>query len=223
MNRFGKLSFASLLEKHGRWEVEYDTGRRYISHNYMTFWESGRVDMCSTFDNRPDERALLARETSIEIFSSNDTLPVKLRTPDGKVVPKAWFTSQTMLLIDHYAGLVLNAGYGYNGQVSWINDTAFPSGMVPLRFTFPDKAAEEVIWKGLFDERWHEAQVLKELDGLPESLGRVECMLDCERQCKHDWVLHNFACMTKVRMLDRYVRPHTGVPRGFEFLRYEGK
>lgn len=221
MNRFKELSFESLLDNEGVWGTEYETDRRMISHNGLTFWECGRVDLNHDFGNMPDERRVLERETNLSIQSSNESLPYTMVAPDGSALPKSWIANQCMLLLDDYAGVVIRAERNWHTstQVSWLSATAFPCIGTPIEFMVPDKVAEKAVWKEVFDERWHEAQVLKEMDAVPTTNGESCAQGDCIRTCRHGWVMQRLAGMSKGEVIERYVRPVTSEKRAFDFVR----
>lgn len=226
MDRFEGLNFHSIVETLESWQTEFETVRRYVQYNGLRFWECGRVDLMHSFSRSPDERRQLAKDTNISIYSSGDVFDFALVKPDGGRIPKVWMAEQCMLMFDLAAGLVVNADQVRgHAQISWLSPTAFPLGMLPLKFNIPDKVAEAAAWKELFDERWNEAQCLRELDAVPSDLSTdVEHFNDNffeNPTCRYAWVMRKLSGMSKGDVIAKYIRPKTNVKTEFEFLRFK--
>ena len=171
-SRFGDLSFASLVDQTDNWSTRFETGERYQSFHNLLFWENGKVTMSYDLSGNPDVRAQIMGRTMLEFSLITEVFPHKLIGPDGLHIPKSRLECN-MLLFDHYAGVVINpeSRRYYNGAegICWPSATAFPVVNKPVPVVAHNKEAERTVWAHLLEERWNEAQCIRELsDTLPD-------------------------------------------------------
>jgi hypothetical protein len=221
-----KHTFQSLLEFHGAWETEFDTGRRFIKKHSFRYWECGRVDLTHSLDGAPDQRERLARRRGLHVCSSNEYLPFTLLL-NGEKLPKAWL-NPCQLLFDTHAEVVVccesNWRLSRNTNVTWLSDMAFPIPAMPITITVPDRKKEIAIWNDVFNVRWHEARTLLALQELPSSPANCSDDALWDPTCRVDSVMVFLAAFNdRQSFIDRYIKPKTNTVLEKEFLRYTSK
>lgn len=116
-------TFASLVEYHNQWSVDYNTHERYFRTNNVTYYEGGRIFVQGGFCNNPDKRRDVQTETRCETGILSDRSEVLL--PSGEAIPKAWVMDNPTYYADKEHNRIFNMDR-WSGRLYYPHKYAIP-------------------------------------------------------------------------------------------------
>lgn len=178
------MSFESLVDAYGRWEVDYDTHERSIVRNGWRFHEGGRIQQVHTAANSPDMRSALSQVSGCDVLLLSEYRG-ELFLPDGEKAPKTWFVENYDVLIDRAHNRIVCAdliyGIGTQRGTYYAHREAMPVSR-PLFVNVPDRKRAKEVQKELEDRRTV-AVAMYRLDPRPQ----VRVKFNGEEELFSDW------------------------------------
>lgn len=143
------LTFENLIDEAGggrnhRWDTDFDTLERSVTHGAVRFHEGGRISIECGFDNNPIGRSIVGgMADEFNVSTIKELREVYL--PDGTKIPKTWVDQNYCVVIDYEHNRILNASSGwYRGGrnlVTYAHRDAMPRTAATFRVSIPDRKA----------------------------------------------------------------------------------